>query len=50
MKKLVALFLVFACVFIFAGEVSIWSWRSQDAEVWKQVEQELRVWVTSTTS
>ncbi len=25
-----------------AGEVTIWSWRSQDAEVWQQVEEVLR--------
>ncbi|WP_197538899.1 hypothetical protein [Thermotoga caldifontis] len=42
MRKLLVLFVVALCVVLLAGEVSIWSWRSQDADVWKQVEQELR--------
>ncbi|MBC7115410.1 MAG: ABC transporter substrate-binding protein, partial [Pseudothermotoga sp.] len=42
MRKLVVLMAILLCVVALAGEVNIWSWRSQDAEVWKQVEQELR--------
>lgn len=40
--KIFLLVLVLFAFIVFAGEVSIWSWRSQDADVWKQVEQELR--------
>jgi raffinose/stachyose/melibiose transport system substrate-binding protein len=42
MRKLVVLLAVLLCVLVLAGEVNIWSWRTQDAEVWKQIEQELR--------
>ncbi|GAB4313387.1 ABC transporter substrate-binding protein [Pseudothermotoga sp.] len=41
-SKLFMIFLLIVAVLATAGEVTIWSWRSQDAEVWKQVEAELR--------
>ncbi|MGB9821047.1 MAG: ABC transporter substrate-binding protein [Pseudothermotoga sp.] len=40
--RFLLLVLVLLAFVAFAGEVTIWSWRSQDADVWKQVEQELR--------
>lgn len=40
--RFLLLVLVLLAFVVFAGEVTIWSWRSQDADVWKQVEQELR--------
>ena len=39
---LVALFVVALSFMLFAGEVNIWSWRTQDAEVWQRVEKDLR--------
>jgi len=41
-SKLLVVALVALAFVVFAGEVTIWSWRAQDAEVWKQVEAELR--------
>ncbi len=40
-KLLLAVMLLVALAII-AGEVTIWTWRSQDEAVWKEVEQELR--------
>lgn len=40
--KILLVALVLLAFIAFAGEVTIWSWRAQDADVWKQVEAELR--------
>ncbi len=40
--KLLLVVLAVIALVVLAGEVTIWSWRTQDAEVWKQVEAELR--------
>lgn len=41
-SRIVLLVLVLFALLALAGEVTIWSWRAQDADVWKQVEAELR--------
>ncbi len=40
--RLQLVILLLVALVYFAGEVSIWSWRSQDEDVWRQVEQRLR--------
>lgn len=40
-KALLVVLVSFAFLAL-AGEVTIWSWRAQDADVWKQVEAELK--------
>lgn len=40
-KALLVVLVLFAFLAL-AGEVTIWSWRAQDADVWKQVEAELK--------
>lgn len=40
--KILLVTLVLFSFIALAGEVTIWSWRAQDADVWKQVEAELR--------
>lgn len=41
-SRIVLVVLVLFALLALAGEVTIWSWRAQDADVWKQVEAELR--------
>ena len=44
MKKLLVLFVMISVVvtFSFAETVELWSWRTQDAEVWEEVEKQLQ--------